>query len=100
MPSNGHEAFGESPKEENLNCWQPLKPPKPQREDETSLCVTATKVEKIRRMVHGESLKTLIVNRDKKPEVRTASNFTFFKLMDYTKWAFSSQASNRGRFND
>jgi hypothetical protein len=60
MSSNGHEAFGESPKDENLNCWQPLKPPKPQREDETSLCVTTTKVEKIRRIVHGESLKILV----------------------------------------
>jgi hypothetical protein len=36
-----------------LNCWKILKPIKPQRNDETSIGVMVTKVEKINWMVHG-----------------------------------------------
>jgi len=42
-----HEASGESPDDNRSNCWQSLKLEEPQREDETSLSVMVTKVEKI-----------------------------------------------------
>ena len=58
MLGNEHEAFGESPNDNRFNCWQSLKPDEPQREDETSLSVTATKVEKIIGMGHGVSLNS------------------------------------------
>ena len=62
---------------ENLfNCWKILKTIKPQRKDEICLIVKVTKVEKINCM--RARLNPLL----------------FFK------WAISSQASNRGRFND
>ncbi|MDR1378529.1 MAG: hypothetical protein LBJ36_05705 [Synergistaceae bacterium] len=46
MLGNEHEVFGESPNNDNFNCWQSLKPKTPQREDEIYLGVKVTKVEK------------------------------------------------------
>lgn len=61
---------------ENLfNCWKPLKTIKPQRNDEICISVMVAKAEKINCMTYGENLSVI-------------------------KWAISSQASKRGRFND
>ena len=76
MPGDGYAASGESPGDNRLNCWQSLKPEGPQREDEIHLSVKAAKAEKILRMVYGASLRTV------------------------QQWVFSSEAPNRGTFND
>jgi hypothetical protein len=47
MLGDKHEASGESPGDNRSNCWQSLKLEEPQREDEISLSVMVTKVEKI-----------------------------------------------------
>ena len=57
MLGNEHEASGESPGDNRLNCWQSLKPEGPQREDEIRLSVKAAKAEKILGMAYGASLR-------------------------------------------
>ena len=57
MLGNEHEASGESPGDNRLNCWQSLKPEGPQRGDETGPSVTVAKAEKILGMAYGASLR-------------------------------------------
>jgi len=76
MLGNEHAASGEIPDDYRSNCWQSLKPEGPQRGDETGPSVKAAKAEKILRMVYGASLRTV------------------------QQWVFSSEAPNRGTFND
>ena len=47
MLGDKHEASSESLGDNRSNCWQSLKLEEPQREDEISLGVKVTKVEKI-----------------------------------------------------
>jgi hypothetical protein len=58
MLGNEHEAPDESSGGQDLNCEQSLKPFKLQREDEISLSVNATKVEKIKGMEYGVNLSS------------------------------------------
>ena len=76
MLGNEHAAPGESPGDDRSNCWQSLKPREPQRGDETGPSVTVAKAEKILGMAYGASLRAA------------------------TQWVFSSEAPNRGTFND
>ena len=52
-----------------FNCRNPLKPARPQHEDETSLNATAAKAERTSGMAHGASLYAAIMgNRQPRPE--------------------------------
>ena len=77
MLGDEHAASGGSPDGNLLNCWQSLKLEEPQREDETSLSVTAAKAEKIFEMAHGASLNASLL-----------------------KWVFSNEDANSVTLND
>ena len=54
--SNCREACGESPHDDRLNCWEPLKPCVPQHRDETGSNVMAAKAERNTWIAQGANL--------------------------------------------
>ena len=91
--SNCREACGESPHDDRLNCWEPLKPCVPQHRDETGSNVMAAKAERNTWIAQGESLNASKNGRSAaKP--RTAEGPTTIpqgsRKQAFPKWRASS----------
>ena len=67
--SNCRAACGESPHDDRLNCWNPLKPCVPQHRDEISPGVTVAKAERNAWMAQGANLNAVLMgNQQRSPE--------------------------------